>query len=122
MSTPRTITGNLAADVEVVKAGSINITKLRVIENTGDYRAGKYIEHPDATTHFVEAKFELGENAAATLHKGDAVIVVGREHTSSWGPEGSKTYGRVLEADNIGVDLSRAVADVRKVTREDDGK
>lgn len=34
MST-RTITGNLAADPEVVPAGSIQITKLRVIENTG---------------------------------------------------------------------------------------
>lgn len=121
MST-RTITGNLAADVEVVKAGSISITKLRVIENTGEYRGGKYVEHPDATTHFVEAKFELGENAAATLHRGDAVIVVGREHTSSWGPEGNKSYGRVLEADHIGVDLGRQVAQVRRVTREDDGQ
>ncbi len=122
MSTPRTITGNLAADVEVVQAGSISITKFRVIENTGEYRGGKYIEHADPTTHFVEAKFELGENAAATLHKGDAVIVVGREHTSSWGPEDSKAYGRVIAADTIGVDLSRAVAQVRRVTREDDGK
>jgi len=121
MST-RTITGNLAADAEVVPAGSINITKLRVIENTGEYRGGKYVEHPDATTHFVEAKFELGENAAATLHKGDAVIVAGREHTSSWGPEGNKTYGRVVEADHIGVDLSRQVAQVRRVTREDNGQ
>jgi single-strand DNA-binding protein len=120
MSTPRTITGNLAADVDVVKAGSINITKFRVIENTGEYRGGKYIEHPDATTHFIEAKFELGENAAATLHKGDPVIVVGREHTMSWGEEGSKTYGRVIEADTIGVDLSRAVAQVRRNSKPDD--
>ncbi|WP_161580452.1 single-stranded DNA-binding protein [Subtercola vilae] len=122
LSTARTITGNLAADVEVVKAGSIDIAKLRVIESTGEYRGGKYVEHPDATTPFVEAKFELGENVAATLHKGDAVIVIGREHTSSWGPEGSKTYGRVIDADTIGVDLGRAVAAVRKVTRDDDGR
>ena len=122
MSTPRTITGNLAADVEVVKAGSINITKFRLIENTGEYRGGKFVDHPDATTHFVEAKFELGENAAATLHKGDAVIVVGREHTNSWGDEGAKTYGRVIEADNIGVDLSRAVAQVRRVSKDDQGE
>jgi single-strand DNA-binding protein len=120
MSTPRTITGNLAADVEVVKAGSINITKFRVIENTGEYRSGKFVEHSDATTHFVEAKFELGENAAATLHKGDAVIVVGREHTNSWGDDGAKTYGRVVEADNIGVDLSRAVVQVRRTSKPDD--
>lgn len=39
MST-RTITGNLAADIETVQAGSITITKFRVIENTGEYRAG----------------------------------------------------------------------------------
>ena len=121
MST-RTVIGNLATDPEIVQAGRVQIAKLRVIEDTGEYRGGKYAPHPDATTHFVEAKFELGENAAATLHKGDAVIVVGREHTASWGPEGTKNYGRVLEADHIGVDLSRAVASVRKVTREDDGQ
>ncbi|RFA11786.1 hypothetical protein B7R22_17805 [Subtercola boreus] len=114
----RTIIGNLAVDPEVVQAGRVKITKLRVIEDTGEYRGGKYLLHPDATTHFVEAKFELGENTAATLRKGDAVIVVGREHTASWGPEGTKSYGRVVEADHIGVDLSRAVADVRKVPRE----
>jgi single-strand DNA-binding protein len=115
----RTITGNLAADTEIVRAGSITITKLRVIENTGEYRQGTYIEHPDPTTHFVEAKFELGENTAATLHKGDPVIVVGEEHTSSWGEEGAKKYGRVVEGRYIGVDLNRAVAQVRRTTRTD---
>jgi hypothetical protein len=97
----RTIIGNLAADPEVVQAGRLRITKLRVIEDTGEYRGGKYLPHPDATTHFVDAKFELGENTAA-----------------SWGPEGAKSYGRVVEADHVGVDLSRATADVRKVTRD----
>ena len=99
MST-RTITGNLDADPEVVQAGSINITRLRIIENTGEYRQGKWQAHPDTTTHFVEAKFELGENTAATLHKGDLVVVVGDEHTSSCGakepssPVGSSTPAR----------------------------
>src|SRR3954447_24231972 len=66
MST-RTITGNLAADPEVVKAGPVSITKLRVIENTGEYRGGKFVAHYPPTSHFVEARFELGENAAASL-------------------------------------------------------
>ena len=82
MST-RTITGNLAADPEVVQAGSINITRLRIIENTGEYRQGKLFAHADSTTHFVEAKFELGENTAATLHKGDPVVVVGDERDAA---------------------------------------
>lgn len=68
----------------------------------------------------MEAKFELGENVAVTLHKGDAVIVVGREHSSSWGTEGSKQYGRVLDAENVGVDLNRATAEVRRISRAGD--
>jgi single-strand DNA-binding protein len=113
MST-RTIAGNLAADPEVVQAGNVSITKFRVIENTGEYRGGKFVAHDNPTTHFVEARFELGENAAATLQKGTAVIVVGKEHTNSWGDEGAKQYGRVIDADNIGVDLSRATAVITK--------
>ena len=119
MST-RTITGNLAIDPEVVQAGTIKITKMRVIENTGEYRQGKWLGHPDATTHFVEARFELGENTAATLHKGDPVIVVGDEHNSSWGDEDAKHYGRVIEARAIGVDLNRAVARVRRTSKPDE--
>jgi single-strand DNA-binding protein len=115
----RTITGNLAVDPEVVQAGSIQITKLRVIENTGEYRQGKYQAHEDPTTHFVEARFEVGANSAASLHKGDAVIVVGREHTTSWGDEGAKQYGRVIEADSVGADLARATVTITRNPRED---
>lgn len=115
----RTITGNLAADPEVVDAGSIQITKLRVIENTGEYRSGKFVEHETPTTHFVEAKFELGANAAATLTKGAAVIVVGREHTQSWGDDGDRKFGRILTAEHIGPDLVNATADVTRTPRNE---
>jgi single-strand DNA-binding protein len=118
MST-RTITGNLAADPEIIPAGQIQITKFRVIENTGEYRKGEWTPHPDATTHFVEAKFELGENITRSLHKGDPVIVVGREYTASWGDDNNKTYGRVLEAEAVGPDLARSVADVKRLTKSD---
>ena len=118
----RTIIGNLAADPEVRTAGSIQITKLRVVENTGEMRKGEWYTHPNSTTHFVEAKFSLGENAAATLHSGDAVIVVGDERSESWGDEGSKSYGRVITAKHIGPDLERAIAQVKRTTRVDDGQ
>jgi len=118
MST-RTITGNLAADPEVVKAGSVSITKLRVIENTGEYRGGKFVAHDTPTSHFVEARFELGENAAGSLHRGDAVIIVGKEHSNSWDKEGCKQYGRVIDADTIGVDLSRATAAVTRNAKQE---
>ena len=121
MST-RTITGNLAADPEVVSAGSSSLTKLRIIEDTGEYRQGKWQAHPDSTMHFVEAKFELGENTAATLHKGDPVVVVGDEHTSSWGGDGAKQYGRVIDARTVAVDLNRAVGQVGRTSKPDDSE
>jgi len=113
MST-RTITGNLAADPEVVQAGNVSITKFRVIENTGEYRGGKFVAHDNPTTHFVEARFELGGNAATSLHKGDAVIVVGREHTEAWEKDGVSQYGRVIDADSIGASLARATVEITK--------
>ncbi|TCL77892.1 MULTISPECIES: hypothetical protein [unclassified Rathayibacter] len=109
MST-RTITGNLATDPEPVQAGRVQIVKLRVIENTGEYRAGEWTAHEAPTTHFVEAKFELGEHVLASLHRGDAVIVVGYERTVTWGEGESRRSGRVLEADAIGPNLTRATA------------
>lgn len=45
MST-RTITGNLAPDPEVVQVGSIQITKFRVIENTGSTARGSGTSTP----------------------------------------------------------------------------
>ena len=62
------------------------------------------------------------ENAAATLHKGDPVIIVGREHTRSWGDEGERKYGRILDADNIGVDLNRATAEVRRISKREENQ
>ncbi|MWV51610.1 single-stranded DNA-binding protein (plasmid) [Rathayibacter sp. VKM Ac-2803] len=109
MST-RTITGNLATDPEAVQAGRVQIVKLRVIENTGEFRGGEWTAHEAPTTHFVEAKFELGEHVLASLHKGDAVIVVGYEHTVAWGEGENRRTGRVIEADAIGPNLTRATA------------
>lgn len=114
----RFITGNLAADPEAVQAGRVQIVKLRIIENTGEYRDGKFVEHADPTTHFVEAKFELGANVLATLHRGDSVGVLGQAHTASWGPEGAKKYGRVIDADWIGPGLGNATAQITRNQRQ----
>lgn len=116
----REITGNLAADPEEVEAGKVTIVKFRVIENTGDYRNGKFVEHDTPTTHFVEARFELGQNAKASLHTGDRVKVSGHEHTKSWDDEnGVKQYGRVIDADDIGPSLRFATAVITRNPRDE---
>lgn len=114
----RFITGNLAADPETVQAGNVQIIKFRVIENTGEYRGGKFIEHPDPTTHFIEAKFELGENIRQSLHKGASVGVLGKEHTASWGSEGDRKYGRVIDADWVGPGLDNQTVQITKNQRQ----
>ena len=100
----RTVWGHLAADPTTHQAGKAPITKFRIVENTGAVRDGKWVEHETPTTHYVEAWFELGETAAAQLHKGDGVVVVGKEHTEKWETaEGGTQYGRILRADRFGI-------------------
>lgn len=68
----------------------------------------------------MEARFELGDNAAASLHRGDAVIITGREHTASWGSDADQQYGRVLDAETIGADLARATVTITRSARHDE--
>jgi len=116
MST-RTITGRLAADPAVQKAGRMDITKFTVMENTGRYRAGEWVPDDAATPHHIEAKFELG-TAAADLHKGDLVIVVGYERTNTWTKDGATQYKRVIEADQIGTSITNGRTGTRNTTQE----
>jgi len=108
--TTRTITGRVAADPEAVQAGRVQIVKFRVLENTGEYRNGAWVEHSTPTTHHVEAKFELGANALASLHTGDSVLVVGYEVTRTWEANGKPRFGRVIEAEAIGPNLAHSTA------------
>jgi single-strand DNA-binding protein len=100
----RTIWGHLAVDPSTQQAGKASVTKFRIVENTGTVRDGKWVEDEAPTTHYVEAWFDLGETAAAQLHKGDGVIVVGKERTEKWDSEERGTqYGRILRADRFGI-------------------
>lgn len=116
----RTIKGRLAADPEEVQAGKVTIVKFKVIENTGEYRGGKFVEHDTPTTHFVEAKFELGQNTMASVHTGDKVVVTGSEHSNSWDDaNGNKQYGRVIDADDVAASLTHATAVITRVARDE---
>ncbi|MCZ4069090.1 single-stranded DNA-binding protein [Microbacterium sp. NPDC006705] len=116
MST-RFITGRLSADPEVQQAGRIQITKFTVLENTYEYRGEERIEGHQPLAHYVEAKFELGANAASSLHKGDAVIVVGAERDASFGGREGTVYRRIIDASAIGPDLAHATATVDPIRR-----
>jgi single-strand DNA-binding protein len=64
----------------------------------------------DASTNWFEVRAyrALAENAAVSLTKGDAVIVVGRLRLREWeGKEGRRGMSAEIEADSIGPDLRR---------------
>ena len=118
----RTIIGNLAEDPTKAQAGQATVVRLIVLENTGRYVRGEFQKDETPTRHNVEAWFDLGENAATTLRSGMSVIVVGDEHTESWGEGKDRQFRRVLRASAIGPDLRFQIGQVRKADRDDTGQ
>ena len=72
----------------------------------------------EASFHNVTAWRELGENVAESLFKGDRVIVRGVERENEWETEsGEKRVQVVLNAWNVGPDLSYSTCEVFKAER-----
>ena len=68
--------------------------------------------------HNVTAWAELGENVAASLAKGNRVMVQGRLSTRSYDDkEGNKKYITEIIADNIGAELRWATCEVSRTER-----
>tara|TARA_R110000764_G_scaffold148376_1_gene236276 strand:+ start:3406 stop:3828 length:423 start_codon:yes stop_codon:yes gene_type:complete len=69
--------------------------------------------------HNIVAWAELGENAAASLVKGNRVMVSGRLSNRSYDDrEGNKKYITEIIADNIGAELRFATCTVERIERE----
>jgi single-strand DNA-binding protein len=120
-----TITGNLTADPELrytptgrpVASFTIASTPRYLDRATGQWRDGE--------TWFprCSAWGDLGENVAASLSRGTAVVATGRLQARTWEedqPDGTKRKRSVVEVtvDDIGPSMRRASVKVTKVTRE----
>jgi single-strand DNA-binding protein len=108
MSTPVTLSGNLAAEPEITfaKTGTA-ICKFRVATSR---RVKKGDEWTDTETTFwrVKAFGKLAEHIGDSLNKGDAVIVQGRAFEESWETQaGEKRNSTEVIADNVGLSLLR---------------
>lgn len=118
----RYLVGNLAEEPETRQAGRVQIVTLTVLENTAQYQGGERIEGHKPLRHIVEAKFEMGSNVLASLHKGMPVIVVGQERDASFEGREGTVFRRVIDASSIGPDLARSTAVVTRTapkTKED---
>ena len=111
----RYITGNLASDPTARQAGQVQIVSFTVLENTAHYQGNTRIPGRAPINHFIEAKFELGENVLASFHKGDAVVVIGHERDNSFdGEDGALKYRRVIDAAHVGADVAHATVTITR--------
>ena len=119
MSTTITVIGNLAADPELrfTPQGKAVASFTVMASKSRKNDAGQW-ENIDTTGWAVKAWDSLAENIAESLHKGDSVVVVGNAAWKSWEKDDGSKGGRMeITAFNVGADLRRATATVKKATR-----
>ena len=111
-----TVTGNVAATPGLRQVAGASVTSFRIANTPRrlDKTTGAWNDLP--TTWFgVSCWRGTAENVVASLKQGDRVVVTGRLVTRTWTTsDGEPRSGLDIEAVHIGLDLSRAPAQVVK--------
>ena len=117
-----TLTGNLVADpVRRVTATGVVVTRLRIASNHRrfDRERGEWIS-ADPVYLDVNCWRQLGDNVAASLKKGDSVLVSGRltmrEYDDVKG--GARRQAYAVEANSVSPDLCRYVTTLGRPPRD----
>ncbi len=116
-----TITGNLTADPELRFTPAGRPVAAFTIANTPRFPNRQSGEWQDGETWFVRCSAwgDMGENIAASLSRGNAVVATGRLRCRTWETaEGDKRVTVEMTVDDIGPNLRRATVKVTKTTRE----
>ena len=117
-ATEITVTGNVVAPPSRVRTQGGPVTNFRVAatERRYDAATGSYV---DGSSFFVDVECwnELSANVAASVSKGDPVIVRGLLRTEEWENEKGRGSRPRLKARAVGLDLSRGTADFRRTPR-----
>lgn len=119
--TTLTITGNITADPELRFTPSGTAVAKFTVASTPRYYDKTAGEWKDGETLFMPCNVwrQSAENAAESLTKGMRVIVNGRVKQRSYETkEGEKRTVIEMEVDDFGPSLTRATAQVKKISRE----
>lgn len=108
------LTGNVGGSVEF-RNNTVPVASFRLANTPRVRRNGEWGDAP--TTWITVTCFRaLAENVAASLHKGQPVLVAGRLRTNVWTKDGM-TYERLtLEASTVGHDLTRGTSTFQRHT------
>ena len=109
------MTGHVGTEVDIRGNGSVTAFRLactpRVRSKDGEYSDG------NTTWIDVTCFRSLATHVAASIRKGDPVIVVGRLRTSVWEKDGQTRERIGLEAETVGHDLTFGVSAFTRVVR-----
>jgi single-strand DNA-binding protein len=117
-----TMQGNLVADpTQTTVASGHKVTRFRIAANGRrfDSGSGDWV-NTDTIYMSVSCWRQLGDNVMRSLHKGDTVVVHGRVRFREYDDanNGPRRQAYEIEAQSIGPDLSRYVAEFSRPLRE----
>lgn len=107
-----TLTGWIGGDVTVRDAGGFPVAGFRVATTPRrfDKKTGLWVDG-DTQWYSVSAWRQLGENCAASLRRGDPVVIHGRMSAHTWkNTAGIEVTAMEVEASFVGHDLNRGVS------------
>jgi single-strand DNA-binding protein len=109
------MTGYVGTEVEVRGRGTVSAFRLASTPRV----KGKGGEYGDGNTTWIDVSCfrTLAVHVAASVRKGDPVIVIGKLRTSVWEKDGQTRERLILEADVIGHDLTRGTSMFRRTPR-----
>ena len=113
-----TIVGRVATQpTHIVSAAGLAVTSFRLASSNRwfDRAQGRWVEG-EPNWYSVSAFRQLALNSAASLQKGDPVVIVGRLKIRNWEKGARSGLSVDLEADAIGPDLSWGTARYAKTT------
>lgn len=119
-----TVLGNVGSDIrQVVTAKGAVLTSFRLASTPrwSDKQTGEWVDGT-TTWYSVVAWRNLADNVAASLDKGDPVLVHGRLRTVAWERDGRTGETLEIEALSVGPDLNRGRATYRRVIRPATGR
>ena len=114
-----TVVGNVISDVKSRRTGEgVRVVNFRVASNERRFDKGTG-EWVDGDRFFVSVTCwrKLANGVAASLSKGDPVVVTGRLYTRGYEVEGQRRSVTEIEANAVGPDLSRCSAELTRVRR-----